>query len=180
MGLRGGEGGVGGAGDQAGLDAPQQGIGRPGGDAGGVLILVQLRAGHGGGAHAAVQHGGEGLPGEGALGLIEAAAHALDIAGLGRPGHRVGVVAGHIGEGGLAGDLRAAGGLIEELGRHAPGDGGVGLGQDLLADGVGLRPGPGALGPGRPLRGGDRRHRQQEGQEHCCKSFQVLFSPFCI
>ena len=67
-----------------------------------------------------LEHGGKGLPGEGAVGLIEIPAHALDIAGSGRPGHRVGVIAGHVGEGGLAGDLRAASGLVEELGRHAP------------------------------------------------------------
>ena len=138
------------------LDAPGQGLFRPGGHLPPVAVGPQV-TGQRRGAGLPVEDGGKGLAlyrrirGKGAVPL------AVDISLLRRPGDGGGSVAGDIGEGAVPIHRRAPGGLIEELRRIRPGHGLPRRGEIRLADGYFPGPVQGLLAPGGPVRGANRQ-----------------------
>ena len=88
-------------GHHAGLEGPEHRRPGPLSHGSGVPELIQPLNCRAGGAGPPPEDGGELLPGDGAAGLVFSVPHAGEIALLRRPGHRVGVVTGHVGEGAL-------------------------------------------------------------------------------
>ena len=115
---------------------------------------------------------GELLPGHRPVRRKGPVPHAGETALRRRPGHRAGILSGHVGEGAGPGDSGTPRRLVEQLGRHPPGDGFPRDGQEVPADGGLPAPGQRLLRPLGPVRRGSRQPRrdhqgaaQQQGKQ---------------
>ena len=118
------------------------------------------------------EDGGELLPGHRAVRRKGPVPRAGETALPRRPGHRAGIFPGHVGEGTGPGDSGTPRRLVEQLGRHPPGDSFLRDGQEVPADGGLPAPGQRLLRPLGPVRRGSRQPRrdhqgaaQQQGKQ---------------